>query len=540
MKRLLKTPFVLLCAAIILVTSVRWRLLDVPLERDEGEYAYMGQLILQGVPPYAEAYNMKFPGIYFVYAVILALFGESDRGIHVALLLANIISILLMYFIGKKVASEFVGALSSSAFALLSLSWRVQSFWANAEHFVLPFALGGFLALLEATRRSPQSTLLLLSGFLFGLAAVVKQHGAFFGLGGLIYLLFSPKQQEDADRSGWILRLISFGGGVLLPLIMMIMYVLIAGVWEKFWFWTFTYARAYTSQLQIDEIPTFFLTSFLPLFRATSPLWIVAAVGLAGILLRKELRSTRMFAISFFLAGLISITPGFFFRPHYFVLLLPGISLLFGLGLECLRLLFSRLEWKPTRTIFPVAIAMIALVSPLASHADVFFRMTPFEVTRTTYGGHPFPEMKVISVYLKEWTSPEDRIAIVGNEPEVFFYTKRRSATGYMYIYSLVEPQPHAMTMMNEFIREVESSQPRVLLYTQVLPTWYRVSEKVERILNWYQHYSSASYRLRARYEWTPGRNTLRLITDPDSLRMPPTQMYYTNIHERIEAASVQ
>jgi hypothetical protein len=35
-----------------LVVAIRFRLLEIPLECDEGEYAYAGQLILQGVPPY--------------------------------------------------------------------------------------------------------------------------------------------------------------------------------------------------------------------------------------------------------------------------------------------------------------------------------------------------------------------------------------------------------------------------------------------------------------------------------------------------------
>ena len=42
-------PLLVLLAVVI---CVRIRLLDFPLERDEGEYAYAGQLILQGIPPY--------------------------------------------------------------------------------------------------------------------------------------------------------------------------------------------------------------------------------------------------------------------------------------------------------------------------------------------------------------------------------------------------------------------------------------------------------------------------------------------------------
>jgi hypothetical protein len=33
-----------------LVLAIRIRLLGIPLDRDEGEYAYAGQLILQGIP----------------------------------------------------------------------------------------------------------------------------------------------------------------------------------------------------------------------------------------------------------------------------------------------------------------------------------------------------------------------------------------------------------------------------------------------------------------------------------------------------------
>ena len=58
----------MLAVVILFFAVVRFRLRDVPLERDEGEYAYCGQLMLQGIPPYKLAYNMKLPGTYAAYA----------------------------------------------------------------------------------------------------------------------------------------------------------------------------------------------------------------------------------------------------------------------------------------------------------------------------------------------------------------------------------------------------------------------------------------------------------------------------------------
>ena len=44
-----RVALVILAAALLFSAFVRWRLGEMPLERDEGEYAYAGQLLLQGI-----------------------------------------------------------------------------------------------------------------------------------------------------------------------------------------------------------------------------------------------------------------------------------------------------------------------------------------------------------------------------------------------------------------------------------------------------------------------------------------------------------
>src|SRR5438477_9386243 len=92
----------LLGLIVLAATAVRLRLLDAPLDRDEGEYAYFGQLLLQGIPPYAQAYNFKMPGIYAVYAVILAILGETTVGIHLGLLAATSLTIVLLFLVAAR------------------------------------------------------------------------------------------------------------------------------------------------------------------------------------------------------------------------------------------------------------------------------------------------------------------------------------------------------------------------------------------------------------------------------------------------------
>ena len=166
-------------AALVFVAYVRLRVADVPLERDEGEYAYAGQLILEGVPPYELAYNMKFPGTYYAYAAILALFGHTPWGIRVGLLLVNAASILLVFAVGRRLLGGFAGAVAAVCFSVLSLDRWVFGGFAHATHFVVLTALAGLLLLLLAIE-SERRAWLFWSGVFLGLSVLMKQHAIFF------------------------------------------------------------------------------------------------------------------------------------------------------------------------------------------------------------------------------------------------------------------------------------------------------------------------------------------------------------------------
>src|SRR5256884_3983126 len=106
--------FALVLMVLLLFAGIRWRLREMPLERDEGEYAYSGQLILQGIPPYQLAYNMKFPGTYYAYSVILAVFGETPYGIHAGLLLVNAATVVMLFFLARRLLADSMGAAVSA------------------------------------------------------------------------------------------------------------------------------------------------------------------------------------------------------------------------------------------------------------------------------------------------------------------------------------------------------------------------------------------------------------------------------------------
>jgi 4-amino-4-deoxy-L-arabinose transferase-like glycosyltransferase len=240
------SPWLAVLLVLALVAVIRVRLLSFPLERDEGEYAYAGQLILQGVPPYDVAYNMKLPGTYAAYALILAVFGQTTEGIHLGLLVVNAAAIVLMFLLGRRLFDPLVGVVAAGSFAVLSVSPSVMGTAAHATQFVVLAALGGTLLLLKAIDGGRIGTLLA-SGFLLGLAFVMKQHGIFFPVFGGLYLAWELLRRRSLDRRTVLARSAAFAASAALPFGLTCLILWWAGVFERFWFWTFSYAHAYVS-----------------------------------------------------------------------------------------------------------------------------------------------------------------------------------------------------------------------------------------------------------------------------------------------------
>src|SRR5215472_14076575 len=136
-------PWAILGLVMICVWVARIRLLQIPLERDEGEYAFAGQLLQQGIPPYKEAFNLKFPGVYGAYALMMTLLGQTIAGIHVGLLLLNAGTVALVYLLGRRVFSHTAGIAAAAAYALLSVGIGVLGTQTHATHLGVAAAFGG-------------------------------------------------------------------------------------------------------------------------------------------------------------------------------------------------------------------------------------------------------------------------------------------------------------------------------------------------------------------------------------------------------------
>ena len=143
-----------------------------------------------------------------------------------------------------------------------------------------------------------------------------------------------------------------------------------------------------------------------------------------------------------------------------------------------------------------VLLGLAILFYTLYQQKDYLLAKDPITVSRMTYGLHPFPESLKIAEYVKANSSSDDTIAILGSEPQIFFYTNRRSATSYIYMYPLMEPQPYALQMQEEMIQQIETAKPKFLIFVNVFTSWLTQPTSEKMIFDWFQKYQEKYYRL--------------------------------------------
>src|SRR5207302_8286886 len=131
---------------------------------------------------------------------------------------------------------------------------------------------------------------------------------------------------------------------------------------------------------------------------------------------------------------------------------------------------------------------------PILWEKKIFFGVSPVEACRLIYPDNPFAEAVKIAAYLREHTNPDDPIAVLGSEPEIYFYAQRHSATGYIYTYGLMEPQKYARRMQEEMIHEIESARPKFLVSVVMFNSWLTGRDSEQLIFKWADEYCDRNY----------------------------------------------
>ena len=433
-------------------------LLGVPLERDEGEYAYIAWRLGHNELPYRDLVDQKPPAVFWTYRAALALPFDPVRAVHLAALIFSAASSCAVFFLALRFMDRFWAMVAAALFTLLSADPFAQGTAANTEVFMLLPLILSQIAFLKAADNPRNVLLMIVCGALTGIAIAFKQVAAvnWFLLIAL-YPIFAAAEKRWRNS----LAFAFWSGGGLFA---------IAGI-IGLYFWTrhglgelvdnvFTHNLEYIGAMTWSDRLQFCSEALTRLARTELLAWIFFAAGLIALIVAGK-GKWFAFLAGWLITSMIGVSASGYFFPHYFQQLLPPLALIAVFGAQWLS------EFRPWRSsrIPGALLSLVLAVLPLKTLWPFWFSYTPAEAVRKIYPGNFFAEMPEFAARVAQATSSEQRVFVFGAEPELLFYAQRVSATRYIFLFPLYGPYRNAREKQIAATDEIQRAAPAAAVY---------------------------------------------------------------------------
>ncbi len=499
---------ILLIASAILVLF-RLHAFDLPLETDECNYAYIAGRLLAGDRLYVDVWDHQPPGVYMLFAGVIATFGDSPPVFRWMATVFSLASLILIYAILRRVAHPFSAGLGAALFAIVSSDPGVGGEGCNREIYMNALILAGwYMALkevgshevcvgkLESSLPSPGSTEaspvakrgivgVAIAGLFIALASLLKTNAAIHW--ALLAVWLSVVAVGSGDPARRVRRLLSAMAAFAVGPVLI-------------WAGTFAYFAA-TQRLRefIDSAFLFnlgyadvrepflmrFWRFFAPLkhpfiFESALPLWLLTIPAVLFLIFRSTIQRCRAsLAILLLLLASYAATclPGRFW-PHYYYLLIPSIVMTVATALgtvisvrlregDAISSQQSSIDNpKSADCRFAVVqwgIATILAGAVLCTETRHYLMRSPMDITMKRYNTRDFWG-RAQGENVARVTDPTDSVFVFGNDAEIYYYSRRKCASRYTMITGLQAGMHGAEQRRRTLMDELGTAPPRVLI----------------------------------------------------------------------------
>lgn len=432
MNKILKNKLFIFLILSLFVLIYRLPYLNVALDRDEGGYAYLGWLWTTGKAiPYLQSFDHKFPPVFLTYGLASLLGGNNFVSIRILSIIYFFLIFVVFYFFCLRVTGKLAAFLATFLMVIYLSSIRLEGGNFNTEMlFMLPLLISTFLILILKNKTNRNSLYLFLLGLISSFAALYKPV-AILSIAGLFISLLSLKKKVSS-----FLMTLFFTLGLLLPVVVILIYFnsynaipsLIENLvyynqqYNKDGLWILTASANHGGGIvnilnwlvTVPEvILPFLIFSIIILYRfrkSTSFLWWTGLIYIITSWIGAKLGGTREF-------------------PHYYLPMVLGLCF-------CLLLFFDRLIVQKKRnltiavTIFLASWVIFPEIQTLIGDS--------LAVIKGEFGsaGYWFNDAPLVSKWIINNVNKNDSLLVWANEPEIYFYSQRKSLTEHINFYS--------------------------------------------------------------------------------------------------------
>jgi 4-amino-4-deoxy-L-arabinose transferase-like glycosyltransferase len=456
-----------LAGIVLIAVTLRLPFLSVPLERDEGAYAYMATRWLAGEVPYRDIFDHKPPLIYLAYfpAAILANgSAEPIRLIGAAWFLATLV---MVYVTARFVWGPAAALISTLLYAAFGNAVRIQAINSNTEHLLVLLAMGALCCFLRERCRGTFGWLFV-SGLLCGLSVLTKPVAA-LQFGVLVLAAILGPSNPTAGTTAAVRRATVLLLGFALPIATCCYYFWSQGALDALRQAVLDYNGLYVQYANVALMGQVGLFGYVSLLGYLPPvlacLWLLLYVALWRVLMRERTWS-HLVLVAWTAAAFIGIKTAAREYPHYYVTILPALALWGGFAVKATwHQMQWRLEVSRVKRFAAGGVLGLAAILAVAYVADAatFYSSGHDNVLQAEYVQNDaklFSKAPAVAAVIREASTSDEPILVWGSEPELYYYAQRRSVTRFIYTY----PMQFVPSALPEFLNQAQTGHPAVVV----------------------------------------------------------------------------
>lgn len=453
---------------VLLFIGLRWNNCSAPLIRDEGEYAYAGQLLLHGGMPYENVFTQKPPMVFYSYGLADLLLPQvfwSPR------LLAGGFMALATALLGFIARREFGKGFALPAMWLMTplvLLPGLDQFTANTEMFLLLPLLGFFAVYSEGRLRDRQAKYWFAAGLLAVTALLYKYTAV--PLVAFVFVVWSvelwrTEKNVRAFARCWGAALL---GGILTAALELGIFLWHDGG-AALWDCTVRFNGYYVAS---DNFSWLGVTLKLKSF--WSAWWILFLLAGAAFL---KPRPRLWFWGGTFLCACVATGASYY--GQYYLLLMPFWALLAVVGIHALAEIIVA---RSTFSLRQIQLGLTVLAVVLVCLPDApWVTLSPKTFAAAKLANRSvFLESPMVARRVAELSSPADYVWVAASEPQILFYARRQSPTRFTTVYELVIPSPMRAQYQAEAVREVQEHPSKLVVWAR---SWLQEEPQPSRLL---------------------------------------------------------
>jgi hypothetical protein len=501
--------------------------LSYPIGRDQATYCVIGEGLLRGQALYRDLWDIKPPGIYYTYALIVKLFGQVMWSVG----LVDVLWLLATSYGIIRYARIFVGPTAAGVAAAVNACWHCRAGYVHAaqpETFLVLCAFAGYFVITSGGGAIWFRHFT--AGLLLGGAFWLKYNAMAF-VPFLLVVPYFDWQALDAHPRvmrllipwcRWIARATALGAGFGTAIVVVLGMFAWAGLWGEFWEshvrvvlrYGIAPVHLWSDYWLVPLIGTIYRVGF----------WTLLAIVLAVVVARRKgdwgALAPLLFAAT---VGYASALGQIRFQTYAFETAYPFLAMVWGYlaarawDYWCVRKKEAPVrKWRRVESVVGILVLSGALwalcteganwvrryrgLADWAHHREEFFANYPAQYPLEHLEG----QMKVLRL-LRTDSSPGDGLYVWGTAPLLYFLSGLRPPTRFIPNHPLMSPWAPA-AWKQELIADLRKSPPAFLVVarqdsTESVTSTHLDSEQYLQVFRELQEVISSFYQPEATFD---------------------------------------